>query len=202
MSSSFSATVTKLVGSLDANYITSSSDATQLSYTYSADSLDSSSNVTSLSFSSLANEISTSANAVELVVTALEGDFVEVKILLDGFSASEVLSFDFSKVASDVFFILGFTWAINPHFLQTYTLNESDASNSITIDIIQDNWKNFIELIPENYKQNSQKKRTGISGILAACLELTREGVINIMQKKHFDDILIKKNKWRKKKII
>ena len=57
------------------------------------------------------------------------------------------------------------------------------------------NWKNFIELIPENYKQNSQKKRTGISGILAACLELTREGIINIMQKKHFDDILIKKNK-------
>ena len=44
------------------------------------------------------------------------------------------------------------------------------------------NWKNFNELIPENYKQNSQKKRTGISGILAACLELTREGVINIMQ--------------------
>ena len=24
-------------------------------------------------------------------------------------------------------------------------INESDASNSITIDIIQDNWKNFID---------------------------------------------------------
>ena len=54
-------------------------------------------------------------------------------------------------------------------------------------------WKNIVELIPENYKQDIQKKRTGLSGIFAACLELTKEGVINIMQKKNFDDILIKK---------
>ncbi len=54
-------------------------------------------------------------------------------------------------------------------------------------------WKNIVELIPENYKQDIQKKRTGLSGIFAACLELTKEGVINIMQKKTFDDILIKK---------
>ncbi len=54
-------------------------------------------------------------------------------------------------------------------------------------------WKNMINLIPENYKQNSQKKRTGLSGIFAACLELTREGIINMRQKKTFDDILIKK---------
>ena len=58
-----------------------------------------------------------------------------------------------------------------------------------------ENWKNIVDLIPENYKQNNQKKRTGLSGIFAECLELTREGIINIMQKKTFDDILIKKNK-------
>ena len=52
-----------------------------------------------------------------------------------------------------------------------------------------------MDLIPENYKQNVQKKRTGLSGIFAACLELTKEGVISIMQKRSFDDILIKKNK-------
>ena len=56
-------------------------------------------------------------------------------------------------------------------------------------------WKNIVELIPENYKQDIQKKRTGLSGIFAACLELTKEGVISIMQKRSFDDILIKKNK-------
>ncbi len=56
-------------------------------------------------------------------------------------------------------------------------------------------WKNIVELIPESYKENTLKKRTGLSGIFAASLELTKEGVINIMQKKTFDDILIKKNK-------
>ena len=56
-------------------------------------------------------------------------------------------------------------------------------------------WKNIIDLIPESYKENSQKKRTGLSGIFAASLELTKEGIINLMQKKTFDDILVKKNK-------
>jgi len=56
-------------------------------------------------------------------------------------------------------------------------------------------WKNIVDLIPDSYKQDVQKKRTGLSGVFAACLELTREGLINIMQKKTFDDILIKKSK-------
>ena len=54
-------------------------------------------------------------------------------------------------------------------------------------------WKNILDLIPDDYKENSQKKRTGLSGIFAASLELTKEGIINMMQKKKFDDILIKK---------
>ena len=54
-------------------------------------------------------------------------------------------------------------------------------------------WKDIVELIPDAYKQNLQKKKTGLSGILAASLELTKEGLINIMQKKTFDKILIKK---------
>ena len=58
-----------------------------------------------------------------------------------------------------------------------------------------ESWKNIVELIPENYKQNIEKKRTGLSGIFAACLELTKEDVISMMQKKTFDDVLIKKNK-------
>ena len=54
-------------------------------------------------------------------------------------------------------------------------------------------WKDIVELIPDSYKQNLQKKKTGLSGILAASLELTKEGLINIMQKKTYDKILIKK---------
>ena len=62
------------------------------------------------------------------------------------------------------------------------------------LDSLSD-WKNIIDLIPENYKQNVQRKRTGLSGVFAACLELTKEGLINMKQKKTFDNILIKKNK-------
>tara|TARA_B100000941_G_scaffold15082_1_gene9203 strand:+ start:5135 stop:5872 length:738 start_codon:yes stop_codon:yes gene_type:complete len=54
-------------------------------------------------------------------------------------------------------------------------------------------WKDIVELIPDAYKQNLQKKKTGLSGILAASLELTKEGLIHIMQKKTYDKILIKK---------
>ncbi len=61
-------------------------------------------------------------------------------------------------------------------------------------------WKNITDLIPESYKENTQKKRTGLSGIFAACLELTREGVINMLQKKTFDDILIRKTNEQEKK--
>jgi len=38
-------------------------------------------------------------------------------------------------------------------------------------------------------------KKTGISGIFSASLELTREGIISIMQKKSFDKLLIKEKK-------
>ena len=62
------------------------------------------------------------------------------------------------------------------------------------------NWKNIVDFIPENYKQNIQKKRTGLSGIFAASLELTREGIIDMMQKNIFDDILIKKVNEQEKK--
>jgi len=54
-------------------------------------------------------------------------------------------------------------------------------------------WKNIEDLIPENFFINKKLKKSGISGIFSACLELTKQGTINIMQKKFFDKILIKK---------
>ena len=54
-------------------------------------------------------------------------------------------------------------------------------------------WKEINELIPGNFFKNKHLKRTGIAGIFTASLELTKEGVIQIMQKKLFDKILIKK---------
>ena len=54
-------------------------------------------------------------------------------------------------------------------------------------------WKNLFELIPEYYLKNKMKK-TGISGIFAASLELTREGVTKVSQKNHFTNMMIKKS--------
>jgi segregation and condensation protein A len=52
-------------------------------------------------------------------------------------------------------------------------------------------WKNLTELIPKFYLQNKMK-RTGIAGIFAASLELTKEGLLSISQKKIFDKLMIK----------
>jgi len=54
------------------------------------------------------------------------------------------------------------------------------------------NRKNIFDLIPNFYLKNKMK-RTGISGIFAASLELTKEGITKISQKKQFDDMMIKK---------
>ena len=53
-------------------------------------------------------------------------------------------------------------------------------------------WKNIFELIPEFYLKNKMK-RTGIAGIFAASLELTKEGFTKISQNKVFDNLMIKK---------
>ena len=53
-------------------------------------------------------------------------------------------------------------------------------------------WKNLIELIPEYYFKKEMKK-TGMAGIFAASLELTKEGIIKISQKDLFKKLMIKK---------
>ena len=55
-------------------------------------------------------------------------------------------------------------------------------------------WKEIYKLVPNFYTKNKNMRTTGLVGIFAASLELTREGIISIMQKKLFDKILIKKN--------
>ena len=46
-------------------------------------------------------------------------------------------------------------------------------------------WKEMKELIPKKFKQTQKLKKTGLAGFFAASLELTKEGIINIMQKKN-----------------
>tara|TARA_B100000886_G_scaffold211725_1_gene146642 strand:- start:778 stop:1512 length:735 start_codon:yes stop_codon:yes gene_type:complete len=54
-------------------------------------------------------------------------------------------------------------------------------------------WKNIFELIPEFYRTNKMK-RTGIAGIFAASLELTKEGLTKVSQNKIFKNLMIKKS--------
>jgi len=54
-------------------------------------------------------------------------------------------------------------------------------------------WKNIEDLIPENFFINKKLKKSGLAGIFSASLELTKQGVTNIMQKKFFEKIMIKK---------
>ncbi len=54
------------------------------------------------------------------------------------------------------------------------------------------NWEHITKLIPQFYLKNKMKK-TGFAGIFAASLELTKEGIVKVSQKKMFEKLMIKK---------
>jgi len=80
---------------------------------------------------------------------------------------------------------------INIPKLPVFTTEEAIKQIKNNFSQISD-WKDINELIPKLYF-NEKMKRTGITGILAASLELTKEGKIKILQKKMFEKIMIKK---------
>ena len=53
-------------------------------------------------------------------------------------------------------------------------------------------WKNLNDLIPTKFLSENNLRRSGTAGILAASLELAKEGDLSIKQNKLFDDIYIK----------
>ena len=75
--------------------------------------------------------------------------------------------------------------------LPVFTTEEGIKSIKSNLDKIT-NWKNIIDLIPKFYLKNKMNK-TGLAGIFAAILELTKERVITVSQKKNFDKLLVKK---------
>tara|TARA_Y100000591_G_C21827233_1_gene697367 strand:- start:1364 stop:2110 length:747 start_codon:yes stop_codon:yes gene_type:complete len=74
--------------------------------------------------------------------------------------------------------------------LPVFTTEEGIKLIRNNLDKIYD-WKDLIELIPEFYSKKKMK-RTGIAGLFAASLELSREGTISLSQKKLFDKLMIK----------
>tara|TARA_B100000029_G_scaffold394638_1_gene392174 strand:- start:314 stop:1042 length:729 start_codon:yes stop_codon:yes gene_type:complete len=57
------------------------------------------------------------------------------------------------------------------------------------------NWMEITKLVPGKFRKSEKLKRSGIAGMFSASLELTKEGLINIMQDKNFGKILIKNKK-------
>jgi len=53
-------------------------------------------------------------------------------------------------------------------------------------------WKNINDLIPKNFKDGMNYKRTGKAGIFAGSLELVKEGNLTIKQENLFDEIYVK----------
>ena len=56
-------------------------------------------------------------------------------------------------------------------------------------------WRDVSELIPPRFKKTYILKKSGLAGLFSAALELSREGLISIMQKKTFDKLLIREKK-------
>ena len=80
---------------------------------------------------------------------------------------------------------------INIPKLPDFSTEEGIKQIKKNFDKIKD-WKNINELIPKFYT-NKEMKRTGLAGIFAASLELTKEGSTKILQEKIFQKIMIKK---------
>ncbi len=76
--------------------------------------------------------------------------------------------------------------------LPVFTTEEGIKQIKNNLDKIKD-WKDIIELIPKFYFENKME-RSGIAGIFAASLELTKEGSILISQEKVFNKLMIKKS--------
>ena len=55
-----------------------------------------------------------------------------------------------------------------------------------------DEWKNLNDLLPDNFSVGKNSRRSGIAGLFAGSLELTKEGNLSIKQNKLYDEVYIR----------
>ncbi len=80
---------------------------------------------------------------------------------------------------------------INIPKLPVFTTEEGIKQIQSNLNKIED-WMDIKNLIPKYFYDNKMKK-TGLAGIFAASLELSKEGIIKISQEEIFKKIMIKK---------
>ena len=84
--------------------------------------------------------------------------------------------------------------SINIPKLPLFTTDQAIKIIKKNIKSLKD-WKEISKLIPTKFKETKKLRKSGIAGLFSASLELSKEGLINIMQKKNFDRLLIKERK-------
>ncbi len=122
---------------------------------------------------------------VHIFTRGMKGGIRSIKTPIYNVSLYELLK-TYSNIQMQKFF-----QKINIPKLPVFSTEEGIKQINSKLDLIKE-WTNINELIPKYYIKD--KKKTGLSGIFAASLELTKEGTINILQEKIFDKIMIKKN--------
>ena len=80
---------------------------------------------------------------------------------------------------------------INIPKLPVFTTEEGIKQINNNLKELED-WRDMKDLIPRFF-YNDKMKKSGLAGIFAASLELSKEGVIKILQKEIFNKIMIKK---------
>ena len=112
--------------------------------------------------------------------------YLKSKLLLPDDSDDEFQAYANNKMKKDFM-------KINIVKLPTFTTEEG-------IKVIQNHmnslidWKKISELIPANFLNKKDLKRSGLAGIFSASLEMVKEGNIKITQKSLFDDLYIRKD--------
>ena len=81
---------------------------------------------------------------------------------------------------------------VNIPKLPVLTTEEGIKQINNNLENLKD-WTEIKKLVPKSYKLDKLKK-TGFAGIFAACLELAKEGSIDIMQKELFKKIMVRKS--------
>ncbi len=100
--------------------------------------------------------------------------------------------FDIMKAYAEVLMTKQFQ-RINIPRLPVFTTEEGIKRIKSLMNKLID-WKNLDDLVPKNFNVSKNLKKTGKAGILAASLELSKEGNLIIKQDKLFGDVFVRKN--------
>ena len=81
--------------------------------------------------------------------------------------------------------------SINIPKLPVFTTEEGIKTINKNLNKLND-WKVLFDLLQNKLTKSEKLRKSGISGIFSASLELSKQGIITILQKKIFDKLLIK----------